>query len=123
MDESGDNVFFTTRDRLTEADHDELIDLYDARVGGGFPESPPARECHGEECQAQAQSPALPPPASASFHGEGNPAPARPASCKKGKVRRGERCVTKRKKRKRKGKQARHRHGARQTKRQRGGSK
>ena len=34
MDETGDNVFFTTGNRLVAADKDELIDLYDARVGG-----------------------------------------------------------------------------------------
>jgi hypothetical protein len=43
MDESGNNVFFTTRERLVPADTDELIDLYDARVGGGFCLAPGSR--------------------------------------------------------------------------------
>ncbi len=36
MDESGANVFFTTRDRLVPKDRDDLVDLYDARENGGF---------------------------------------------------------------------------------------
>ena len=54
MDESGKNVFFTTRDQLTLKDKDELIDLYDAREDGGIPaETEVARtECQGEACQA-----------------------------------------------------------------------
>jgi hypothetical protein len=49
---SGDDVFFATRARLVGADRDALVDLYDARVGGGFPEPALApRACVGEECQ------------------------------------------------------------------------
>ena len=40
MDASGNNVFFTSRDRLVAADRDELVDLYDARVNGGIRRSP-----------------------------------------------------------------------------------
>jgi hypothetical protein len=36
-DESGENVFFTTRARLVKGDTDESYDVYDARVNGGFP--------------------------------------------------------------------------------------
>ena len=36
-DPSGKNAFFTSQDRLLEGDKDDLIDLYDAREGGGFP--------------------------------------------------------------------------------------
>ena len=32
----GDDVFFTTRERLVGADVDDQVDVYDARVGGGF---------------------------------------------------------------------------------------
>jgi len=48
----GGNVFFTTSQRLVRWDTDNNADLYDARVGGGFPEPPvPATECSGEACQ------------------------------------------------------------------------
>lgn len=78
IDSTGDNVFFTTRQQLVPRDQDALIDLYDARVGGGIAAdfaAPPA-ECLGEGCQ-----PPPPPvqgepsPGSAAFQGPGNPKP------------------------------------------------
>jgi hypothetical protein len=39
---SGDEVFFIVRSRILGADFDENIDIYSARVDGGFPEPPPA---------------------------------------------------------------------------------
>ena len=51
-DEAGMNAFFTTRQRLLPADEDDLVDLYDARVGGGFATAPGQTECSGEGCQA-----------------------------------------------------------------------
>lgn len=51
-DEAGVNAFFTTRQRLLAADKDDLVDLYDARIGGGFPTAPAQTECSGEACQA-----------------------------------------------------------------------
>ena len=50
---SGDNVFFTTRERLVGIDTDDQIDLYDARVGGGIPAQhpQPVSRCQGDECQ------------------------------------------------------------------------
>jgi NHL repeat len=50
----GDNVFFTTRDRLVGIDTDDQVDLYDARVGGGIPAqnpSSPPPSCDGDGCQ------------------------------------------------------------------------
>ena len=38
---SGEDVFFFTRQRLVGWDLDTGVDIYDARVGGGFPEPPP----------------------------------------------------------------------------------
>jgi hypothetical protein len=58
-DGSGENVFFVTRDRLAPTDVDDNVDLYDARVGGGFPQPPVRVPCSGEDCRP----PAPPPPA------------------------------------------------------------
>lgn len=75
IDESGKNVFFTTRDRLVPADKDQLIDLYDAREGGGFAsESEPSpKGCLGETCQGPPSAPLIEPePGSFTFSGAGN---------------------------------------------------
>ena len=92
--EEGNDVFFTTRDRLVSADIDELIDLYDARVGGGFSsesERQPA-ECTGEACQVSPGPPASATPSSQSFTGAGN---VEKPKCPKGKVMQKGKCVKK----------------------------
>jgi hypothetical protein len=95
---SGDDVFFITRARLLPGDVDNLYDIYDARVGGGFvlPPTPPA-PCEGTTCRsATSPPPNAPTSASSTFSGAGNPA-AR-AKCKKGSVRKHKkgRCVKRR---------------------------
>jgi len=74
VDETGKNVFFDTRDKLALKDKDELLDVYDAREGGGIGgESEIARaECQGENCQAPVSPPNDPTPASSTFEGAGN---------------------------------------------------
>jgi hypothetical protein len=57
-DESGENVFFTTKAGLVKGDTDESYDVYDARVGGGFPEPPPPAECAGT-CRTAEAAPLL----------------------------------------------------------------
>jgi hypothetical protein len=60
---SGDDVFFTTREQLVGIDNDNLVDLYDARVGGGLAAQnpPPVSSCQGDECQgARSGAPLLP---------------------------------------------------------------
>lgn len=49
---SGRDAFFTTREQVVPEDRDELVDLYDAREGGGitFLEAP--SPCAGEGCRA-----------------------------------------------------------------------
>jgi hypothetical protein len=98
---SGGDVFFTTLSNLVAQDFD-LIDIYDARIGGGFPAPPsPPAECEGEACQSPPPAPADPTPASAAFHDPGNvkQGPKRPR-CPKGRhrvSRRGKvRCVKQR---------------------------
>jgi hypothetical protein len=93
IDASGQNVFFTTASKLVGQDTDELSDLYDARVNGGFP--PPDRShCEGEACRLPA-SPARPDPSPATTaSGPGNqPAPA--PQCRKDLVRKHGKCVAK----------------------------
>jgi len=62
----GDDVFLVTRQRLVPADRDENLDVYDARVGGGFQQADAAAAaCDGDECQGEARSgPAVPTPSS-----------------------------------------------------------
>lgn len=49
---TGDDVFFATRARLVGDDRDDLVDIYDARVGGGTEEpSPPQPRCVEDGCQ------------------------------------------------------------------------
>jgi hypothetical protein len=81
---SGDDVFFTTSDVLTGGD-DNTQSIYDARVGGGFPEES-ERPCEGEGCKPDlTPPPPLAPPASDSIGPPGNVAPATTKPCPKGK--------------------------------------
>jgi hypothetical protein len=80
---SGRDVFIISDSRLSEADTDDLYDIYDVRVGGGFdPPGTAGAGCSGEACQG----PAPPVPAAAvtgsvSVDGRGNQAAtARPFS-------------------------------------------
>ncbi|HTC72199.1 MAG TPA: hypothetical protein VK655_04880 [Solirubrobacteraceae bacterium] len=59
--ETGSDVFFRTTSELVPADKDQLGDIYDARVGGGFSE-PSLSPCVADAC-----------------HGEPTPAPAAPS--------------------------------------------
>jgi hypothetical protein len=100
----GHDVFFATLSSLVPQDPG-LIDIYDARVGGGFP--PPAAPppaCEGEACQSAPEAPNDPTPASEAFQGAGNvkeePTPTPTAShCAKGKLKRHGKCVAKKHKR------------------------
>jgi sugar lactone lactonase YvrE len=85
---SGNDVFFRTESSLVPQDYG-LVDIYDARVGGGFapPPSPPA-PCEGDACQSPARAPEPVAPASEAFRGNGNVTAARkprPRRCPKGK--------------------------------------
>jgi hypothetical protein len=95
----GDDVFFTTNASLLPQDPG-LIDVYDARAGGGLPPPPPPPEpCEGETCQSASAPPNDPTPASASTRGPGNATQKPKPRCAKGKARRKGRCVAKKHKR------------------------
>jgi len=87
---TGEDVFFTTLSGLLPEDYG-LLDVYDARVGGGFPSPPaPQPECEGETCRHPPGAPELTTPATSSFRGAGDPTPVarRPRPrCPKGKRR------------------------------------
>ncbi|HWM55682.1 MAG TPA: hypothetical protein VNO20_09870 [Solirubrobacterales bacterium] len=69
---SGSDVFFTTTSSLLPQDNG-LVDVYDARIGGGFPIPPdPEPICEGEACQGTPTPPDDPTPASSTFQGAGN---------------------------------------------------
>jgi hypothetical protein len=94
---NGNDIFLATLSSLLPQDYG-LVDIYDARVGGGF-KSPPPRKvpCEGEACQSPPAPPVPPTPATAT----GGPAQTLPPepSCAKGKhavKRKGKtRCVSK----------------------------
>jgi hypothetical protein len=73
---SGSDVFFTTAQKLVRIDADGLVDLYDARVGGGIPaqNAPPPAQCQGEACQSAVVPPNDATPSSITYSGPGNTA-------------------------------------------------
>jgi hypothetical protein len=80
---SGDNVFFATQAQLVGQDGDNSFDVYDARIGGGYPPpSVPSVACQGDACQGPVAAPNHPTPNSLSFSGPGNPAPAHTGAVK-----------------------------------------
>ena len=79
---SGDDVFFVTAEQLVPQDTDHIVDLYDARVGGGFAQAAAGQgPCEGETCRA---APSAPPPsfsgASEAVRGAAGPTRRQPAS-------------------------------------------
>lgn len=68
---SGDDVFIITRAALVGEDQNDLYDMYDARVGGGPPPTPP--ECTGSGCQGVPNAPPIfATPSSVTFAGVGD---------------------------------------------------
>jgi hypothetical protein len=80
MTPSGGDVFFTTADRLVSQDTDTQQDIYDARIGGGFP-APVPTPCQEEACQGPpGAAPLFGAPPSATFSGVGNLTPPPPTT-------------------------------------------
>jgi hypothetical protein len=70
---SGDDVFFVTRERISRADVDDNVDMYDARVNGGRDEDAASGGCSGDDCQGQSPPPpAAPLVGTAGLAGDGN---------------------------------------------------
>jgi hypothetical protein len=80
--ESGEDVFFFTRQSLVGQDKDELQDVYDARVGGGLASQnavAPGPCESAEACHESAPpAPAEASPGTAGFSGPANPKPKKP---------------------------------------------
>lgn len=82
---SGNDVFFQTRDQLVPGDTDQFVDVYDARVGGGFPATPNASPpCEAEACRPPLEAaPAGAQIGSRSFVGPANKKHKKPKKHKK----------------------------------------
>jgi hypothetical protein len=95
---SGNDVFFISNASLTAPADGGYLNVYDARVGGGFPAGgeQETSACAGQGCRTPSgPAPVFSPPGSALFQGAGNPPPPtavkpkpRSAACRKGFVRR-----------------------------------
>lgn len=73
---SGADIFFATTPRLVGQDTDNLQDIYDARIGGGFPYTAPNPCTSGEACQgATSGPPAFGSSGSSTFTAGGNLTP------------------------------------------------
>lgn len=69
----GANVFFGTHARLVSQDTNTGGDVYDARIGGGFPQvSSQTAACEGDACQNAPTVPIDSTPSSSTFFGAGN---------------------------------------------------
>jgi hypothetical protein len=80
---SGEDVFILSSELLVGADADETPSIYDARVGGGFPEAAQG-VCEGEGCRPRLSSPPALPDADTRVRGAGDEVRS---SCAKGKRR------------------------------------
>jgi hypothetical protein len=75
---NGDDAFVFTAQPLVGQDRDELVDIYDVRVGGGLASQnpPPPSICTGEGCRPQATPPpSTQTPGTSGFSGPSNPKP------------------------------------------------
>ena len=92
--ESGEDAYFLTSSSLVGGDPGSR-DVYDARVGGGFPVPTTPIPCEGDACQALPNAPEDP-TVGTLIPGPGNPPVHFPAvPCKSGFVRKHGKCVKK----------------------------
>jgi hypothetical protein len=91
ISEDGSNVFFVTSQGLVSGDTDGAPDVYDARLGGGFPAvAAPRQPCSGDACQGPLTNPAplLVPGSVSQQAGENFPAPVKVHRTSKAKKKR-----------------------------------
>jgi len=95
-DPTGENVFIGTQSSLIAADFGSN-DVYDVRVGGGFPTPQHQPSCEGEACQSPPPAPEAIAPGSSAYQGPGNPRPSKlkPRRCRKGAHKGKARCARK----------------------------
>jgi hypothetical protein len=78
MSRDGTDAYFATFARLLESDIDGNQDVYDARVGGGFPDPVSVGECEGDGCSGTVSPPpAAVAPGSSTLVGPPNRKPKR----------------------------------------------
>jgi hypothetical protein len=87
----GADAYFLTASSLVGVDFGS-IDLYDARIGGGFPEPKPTIPCNGDACQILPSRPSELTLAT-TLPGVGNPPVSYRKYCRKGYVKRKGLCV------------------------------
>ncbi len=109
---NGSDVFFETHSQLVPQDQDTSTDIYDARIGGGFPAPTESAACLGDTCLSPPAASIEPTLGTSAPSGFGNiasvltvvkskaPPKGKGKGCGKGKVRRKSRCIKKRKARK-----------------------
>ena len=68
----GTDVFFLADDSLVSSDPGS-VDVYDARIGGGFPDPPVPMPCVGDACQPLPPEPEDPHPGTVFYASEVNP--------------------------------------------------
>jgi hypothetical protein len=94
IDGGGKDIYVETGARLTPTDVDIGNDVYDIRIGGGFPQR--QEGCAGAAGACQSQSSDSPPaPAPATDQPPVDPGNVVPKRCPRGKVARGAKCVKK----------------------------
>jgi len=92
----GSDAFFLTDGSLVPSDPG-VVDVYDARVNGGYPTADPAIPCFGDACQPLPPEPEDPATGTRRAKASGNQAPvtAKALTCKKGQVKKLGKCVKK----------------------------
>jgi hypothetical protein len=92
----GSDAFFLTDGSLVAGDTG-VVDVYDARAGGGAPDAGPAIPCFGDACQPLPPEPEDPAPGTLRAKASGNETPrsVKALHCKKGEVKKQGRCVKK----------------------------